>query len=110
MKIIELLNIINDGKKVPRLIEINDIRYEFSLRSNDIDDLYLSVVDGRSWNHISNPIKLNDEVKIIEKNNKIEKLNGWYSIDSPKDYDYATANFENFYNKINEIIDYINKE
>ena len=52
-------------------------------------------------------IKIN---KIIKENNKIEKLRGWYSIDTPQDYDYATANFENFYNKINEIIDYINKE
>lgn len=103
MKVIDLLNIIAGGKEVPRLIEINNIKYEFNLRSNDIDDLYWSVNDEKSWNNIGKLLNLNDEVKIIEEDNKIEKLNldTYAKIGTEVDRDLII--------KINEIIDKVNK-
>lgn len=57
-------------------------------------------------------IKLNDEVEIIEEEKKIpEKLSTWFSVETKQskelNIEYANTNFENMYEKINSIIDYL---
>ena len=99
MKIIDLLNKIANGKKVPKEIKIeeqtwvydNDTDYKGKY-DNYLFDTYLQI----------NERDLNKEVEIIEEDKKIEKIDYYDHIGV--DLSQAVCN------KINEIIDYINKE
>ena len=57
-------------------------------------------------------MNLDKEVEILEEEKKIpEKLSTWFSVETKQskelNIDYANTNFENMYDKINEIIDYL---
>ena len=57
-------------------------------------------------------IILDDEVEILEEPKRIpEKLRTWYSVEENQSIEencnYANDNFETTYDKINEIIDYL---
>lgn len=103
MKVIDLLNKIANGKY--QTVKYRDIKYEY-------DDTYGDyIVDGekgafgllRGW---SLSMILNDEVEIIEEDKKIEKLH------TTSDYTGVILSITDIETriKINEIIDYINKE
>lgn len=104
MKIIDLLNKIANGEEMPKKIIFKYSTYQF----DKIDKVYRNIKGNQQLEQdymISN--KLNDEVKIIE-DKKIEKLK---NEDCFKDDRYGySINIGNITNKINEIIDYINKE
>ena len=55
--------------------------------------------------------ELNEEVEIIEENKIPEKLSTWFSVETKQskelNIEYANTNFENMYEKINEICDYL---
>ena len=99
MKIIDLLNMIAEGKEVPKKIKYVKYNYEAYTYDNDIKD-YISdrgnygLFATATLTHI-----LNDTVEIIEKdNNKIEKL---------KKTNF-TRNQKKIANKVNEIIEILN--
>jgi len=106
MKIIDLLNKIANGQEVPYKIRIKDREYFYDKYSNwyffgkTSEDMFID--KGR----------LNDEVEILEEEKKIpEKLSTWFSVETKQskelNIEYANTNFENMYEKINEIIDYL---
>lgn len=97
IKIIDLLNMISKGKEVPKKIKYKD-------------DIYIHVdnhcyVCEETYEILSNNIyaehnSLNDEIEIIEEDKKIEPL-------ILKNF---TSNQKKIARKVNEIIDYLNKE
>lgn len=123
MKVIDLLNKIVNDEEVPKKIHylMYDYEYEddwrFYYRKN-YDNVFFSLFD--DYNVINS---LNDEVEIIEENRKEpqehkipEKLDTWFSMEnvqnngmSKEDFiiKYANYNFETYFNKINEILDYL---
>lgn len=117
MKVIELLNKIANGEEVPEKIKyINSIwKYDKETKDYFHDDLWLI--------YTMNSIGLTErEVEMIEEDkkedNKIEKLDTWFGIkpvngDSPTTFKenakYIDHNTEMFFEKINEIIDKVNK-
>ena len=112
--IYELLGLIKDGKAPKRIIETQSDRWkeEYIL---DIDGWYMTV-DGTTKMNIYEPDRLNDKVEIIEEDNKIKKIqtigSKWYSeyiegyFDGEEKY---SAYDEYLMNKINELIDELNK-
>lgn len=113
MKVIDLLNKITNGVKVPKKIKVNGIVFildkdnnEYKIEDGNAEEIYTDcMIDGF--------VNLTNEVEIIEDKEykKIEKLNtskyfyvGPFNENLPKSYDIDV------FKKINEIIDYINKE
>ncbi len=89
MKVIDILNKIANGEEVRELLNqewYSVLRKETIRKVREILDI----------DNI-----LNDKVEIIEEDKKIEKLD---------EYDYNSANEIIIRRKINEIIDYLNKE
>ena len=106
MKIIDLLNKIANGEEVPKKIKHKMI--EGNTVEELLDNLkYIYGVFNDSYYKA-----LNSEIEIIEENKKIEKLeysNGGLTLHYGKD-DYAIVNHEKIIiNKINELIDEVNK-
>lgn len=117
MKVIDLLNKIANGKKVPKRIIYGNEEYSFNYKDmtyyccdHDMTDLLNSDLIGNI---------LNDEVEIIEEDNKIKKISPYVLCDSDftKKGNYSTKAteiidnaFEEMCNKINEIIEVINNE
>ena len=98
MKVIDLLNKIANGEEVPKKIKYCGVDYYWtnSTYENSEADEVLFWFDVYSEEH------LNDEIEIIEEDKKIEKLD--------LIYDYTPyMQFRVLANKINEIIDYLNK-
>jgi len=114
MKVIDLLNKIANGKEVPKKFTYKGYLWEYDVK-NKMWFYYF----GKSKNHRFDRlfylnIILNDEIEIIDtpkEDKKIpEKLPTWFSLEMSHNKDnieYANANFENMYDKINEIIDYL---
>lgn len=118
MKIIDLMNKVANDEDMPRRIIYEDLEWEYR---RDLDD-YEYYDEDRNWHEylFENPFGkayselYNDEIEILdhyEKNNKIEKLEPlqkeWLSLDDIK---FTFSNSEMIIvNKINEIIDCINK-
>ena len=106
MKVIELLNKIANGEEVPKKIKYEDDIYIL------LDNYcYFCEETGEilSQNISAEFSRLNEEVEIIEEDKKIEKLDTdeLFICDN---HEHIYSNFINVYNKINEIIDKINKE
>ena len=105
----ELLGLVKDGK-APKKIKYNNIELEYSEENED----YYRYYGGGLFEHKFENCKnfLNDDVEIIEEDKKIEKLeysNGGLTLHYGND-DYAIINHEKIIiNKINELIDEINK-
>ncbi len=102
MKVIDLLNKIANGEEVPKKIKYKD-------------DIYIHVdnhcyVCEETYEILSNNIyaehnSLNDEVEIIEEDKKIKKL----VFNKDQDGDIL-VNGVSLIEKVNEIIDKVNKE
>ena len=118
MKVIDLLNKIANGEEVPKEIKYNNINYYWCNQCK----IYERIEDRRKdlYNDLDN---LNDEVEIIEdtpkEDKKIEKLTTYFGIEPvsfehPRTFEenakYIDFNAEQFFNKINEIIDKVNGE
>jgi len=106
IRIIDLLNKIANGEKLPFLIKYEDIILKYDLEGQD----YRIYQNGYLFANLFEREDckfLNDEVEIPEEEKKIpEKLNEFIHVDS---LDYRTCNrmFETLTNKYNEIIDYL---
>ena len=115
MKVIDLLNKIANSEEVPKKIKYNDEEFVFTSYNsasknynNELEDLF-EVLDGSM---------LNDEVEIIEKRKIPEKL-GYFDLTKDKNekdengdnlelrYTGVADTFDDVYEKINEIIDYL---
>lgn len=114
MKVIDLLNKIANGEELPEKIRYNNNIYEYiSLWEQYVDE----VTEKPLLKEISdyNYSGLNDEVEIIEEDNKedkkIEKL--YAKLDFSPDGNHLVNNVPDniqLMEKINEIIDRLNKE
>ena len=102
MKVIDLLNKIANGEEVPRTIRINNIIYNFTLRSYPIHKLYED--ENRKYYWDIQYGFLNDEIKIIEEpqEHKIPK-----KIEKDEIEISMAIGEQICANKINEIIDYL---
>ena len=108
MKVIDLLNKIANGEIGDTKFIYDDTYYHYFDVSGDIleytDKTYEN--EGIVANEDFNVLNLNDEIELIEEPKKIEKID--------RDSYVITRNnkfvIEDMFNKINEIIDYINKE
>ena len=98
MKIIDLLNMISKGEKVPKKIKYDGSIYKFNNLQDDYmtNDNYEGLLD-----ELCTFSALNDEIEIIEKPKNIKKLD-------ENNTNVLTNIIENR-KKINEIIDHINK-
>ena len=114
MKIIDLLNKIANGEKVPNKIEYRGTKFLYDILNqcyieenyNKYNDLLMELSDHKGTD-------LNYEVEIIEEDKKIEKLDDILRVDDLEPpYD---CNLEKIWvqtiknhNKINELIDKVN--
>lgn len=105
--IYELLGLIKDGQAPKKIVYDN---YIWSWTGDDYCTILKTekeqfLITGMYYTWLSE--FLNNKVKIIEEDNKIEKLDEYIYCDS---LNYNTCNmmFENIVNKINELIDEIN--
>lgn len=103
MKVIDLLNKIANGEKVPKILHNGKYGiYEKEKRAVAFyNDEKCTIYFGSWFNWELCEDGLNDEIEIIEEDNKIEKIGN--------DYYHKTQPEQNqiFQRKINEIIDYI---
>lgn len=122
MKIIELLNKIANGEEVP-MFKYEGKVYKYNKNNEWFDELYS---DGNCKSEIYF-CELNDEIEMFtptlnnlreyiglarKEEKKIpEKLSTWFSVETKQskelNIEYANVNFENMYEKINEICDYL---
>ena len=101
----ELLGMVKDGKAPKKVKYINSI-WEYDKETKD----YFN--DGLWLIYSTNSMGLVErEVEILEEKKIPEKLSTWFSVETKQskelNIEYANTNFENVYEKINEIIDYL---
>lgn len=104
----DLLGMVKNGKQ-PKTIKINGHYYVYDELEND----YCEGM-GYDYKYLFKNItiyNLNDEVEIPVPKRIPEKLRTWYSVEEEQSIEencnYANDNFETMYEKINEIIDYL---
>ena len=114
LRVIDLLNKIANGEEVPKKIKY--LTSIYTLRSNNnyyVENSDSSHSSGLYYQMIGGS-RLNDEVEVIEEDSKIQRIganNYEWNYKYPKDTPQAVVdNLELVRQKINEIIDYINKE
>lgn len=109
MKVIDLLNKIANGE-IPKIIVYDEKYFTY----DDIRKNYFAYDDSEiDWKYTIMEY-INDEIEVIEEPKKIEKLETIYKIEQDMNLDSVIAwqkvNNKIFQKKIDEIIDYINKE
>ena len=111
MKIIDLLNKIANGEEVPSKIMYQDKIY-YMVGNNDYEN-YEYDEEPTLMYAIGNTHNINDDIEIIEdiskEDKKIEKID-FDLLQSFEDDDDKYISIEAICKKIDEIIDYINKE
>jgi len=114
MKIIDLLNKIANGEEVPKKIMFlgNTYRYD------EINETYRNIIGNTNIGEMHNlEFYLNEEVEIIEENNKIERITNATVYDVPRLSNrelsgIALTNKEDIRiikSKLSELIDRINE-
>ena len=106
MKIIDILNKRANGEKIPNF-KYDNMTFIFDEKHGYIDD---NEGDSLLQSICTDFSNINAEVEIIEEEKKIpEKLPTWFSVENQyqDSIDYMNYNFETLYEKINEIIDYL---
>ena len=113
MKVIDLLNKIANEEEVPKIISYEGVKYHI----DELERFYVN--DNRKglleyiFDYLNDYDALNDYVEILEEDKKIEKLNCLVDEDGELTIEGFAFDREQkiqIVNKINEIIDYINKE
>jgi len=105
MKIIDMLNKIANGEELPKKIKYDGIEFKITkvmLADNKYYKNYIN--EDMECLFPINTNYLNDEIEIIEENNKIEKMHYDFN-QNCNEYLYAKLE-----DKINEIIEVINNE
>lgn len=110
MKIIEILNKIANGEELPKKIKYDDKIY-YMVGNNDYEN-YEYEEEPTLMYAIGNTHNVNEEVEVIEEDKKIEKiiptsLKGIDNLDEK--IEIAHIDTISAIDKINEIIDVINK-
>ena len=111
MKVIDLLNKINNNEEVPEKVKYKDAIFEYNKEQKD----YIHKKDEDGWinetllfkvmnTHFINEL-LRTEVEVIEENKEIEELEI-----SEKDRKFHSDYINNIADKLNEVIRKINKE
>lgn len=124
MKVIDLLNKIANGKEVPLEIKCCNKKYRYDSLFTDYEQiggfngLFKDLLILKYGFDL--PKCLNDEVEIIEEDKEIEKIDIRNEKNCKNNWKWKVYREEHSYNistpqkiiadKINEIIDYINKE
>lgn len=126
IKLIDLYNKIANGEELPKKIKYKDLVYEIKYIGEDIDYIVdekwsynnqiksgIPLLDAFPSNTLNDFIyytsALNDEIEIIdEEPKKIELLEGVMYEDDDVQIE-RLPNLQEIKNKINEIIDYINR-
>lgn len=111
MKVIDLLNKIAKGEEVPKKIKLDGEVYLYSktyeqYHSERYDENLLETISEYNYSG------LNDEIEIIEEDKKIEKLNDYFRGEkwfNEIGQERLDKNFDKFAEKINELIDEVNK-
>jgi hypothetical protein len=106
MKLIDIFNKIANDEPVPKKVKFNDEIYTYKPEWKDYadeDEHYGLFVDTIS-NTYQITKMLNEEIEIIEEDKKIEKLDCVNKKDG-----YSTIDFDMVQDKINELIDEVNK-
>ena len=114
IKVIDIMNKIHNEETVPKKIMYDFKTYFYDKTCQDYTDydrtygLFSDLLDKQCGIFSC----LNDEVEIIEEENKIpEKLSSWFSVEvkqsDEENIEYANYNFETMFEKINEICDYL---
>ena len=110
MKVIDLLNKIANGEKIPKKIKYKNIEYEYE------DIGYYNKQRGYLFDGYYVDGILNDEVEILDEEDKIEKLSyqqiGSWALEQHNWVDYARAvdkQIQQIGSKINQLIDEVNK-
>lgn len=111
MKVVELINKMakNEIEAGTKII-FHDNEYEVINKSYGIE---IKCACGQTFEEEHNVFNcLNDEIEIIEEDKPIEKIRSWYGCEHnfEDSKEYIDDNFKSYYNKINEIIDKLNKE
>ena len=109
MKIIDLLNMISKGEEVPKEIKYDNKIWYWNAQTKE----YITTCTICVYRLIPELGHINDEVEIIEEDKKIKKiisLNTFGNLDELVNIkDKQHLNNQILKNKINEIIDEINK-
>lgn len=110
MKVIDLLNKIANGEEVPKYVQYYNML-------KDKTDIMMICKENIFYKLDQLEIQLNSRIEPLEEEHKIpEKLDTWFSMEnvqnngmSKEDFiiKYANYNFETYFNKINEIINYL---
>ena len=104
MKVIDLLNIwVEDRNKLPKKIKVEEKIFEY----HEAGNLYITL-NGNYFlisSYLDCAERLNREVEVIEENKKIEELEI-----SEKDRKFYSDYINNIADKLNEVINKINKE
>ena len=100
MKIIDLLNKIEKGEKVPKHIKYLNLIWEYDDEIKDYinDDTYLI--------YSLNAFGLNDKIEIIEESKRIEP----FTKEEMEIYHDMSAPIDDLAHKVSLIIDYINSK
>ena len=118
MKVIDLLNKIANGEEVPKKVKYDGIF--FKNKDGDLlNSIDCSLFEHRGDGHEKLLPMLNDEVEILEEEKKIPEKLGYFDLTKDKNekdenddylelhYTGVADTFDDVYNKINEIIDYL---
>ena len=107
MKVIDLLNKIANDEEVPKKIKYDDRFYIFNEKK---DNYYENETCSINWDYVALHC-LNEEIEIIEEPKKIEKIDTeWLKNVNMTDLKTYEIIIEETMKKLNNIIDYINKE
>ena len=113
MKVIDLFNKIANGEDLPEKIKYNDKIWRLSSEKTYFigsDYGYDFWIKHGNDNFIEEIEDFNDEVEIIEENNKIEKFPyDCFADDLNKNEEFFIQNINQLKDKVNEIIDEVNK-
>ena len=122
LRVIDLLNKIANGEEVPKRVLYNEETYSYVERNRLFAKYIKEPFNARIPYYLFTDVKnIYDEVEIIEEDKKIEKLETYKEIDDEEHYANILKVSKNgeyeinealsvVVDKINEIIDYINKE
>ena len=111
MKVIDLINKINNNEEVPKKIKLDNVIFEFNKDReeyiHELDDWHSETILFKAMNKNTYFIQdlLKIEVEVIEENKEIEELEI-----SERDRKLYSDYINNIADKLNEVINKINKE
>lgn len=109
IKIIDLLNKISNGEKIPEKIKYKNKIWEYDEYSNDYKSEYTCLFE-KLFDYKRTIEFINDETEIIEEPKKIEKITVREKTLGFPNGEWTARNMDKaFAIKINELIDEVNK-